>query len=269
MQPHHALVTGSSRGLGIAIARSLLGRDWTVLGIARSQAPAELERVDAYSHQALDLARISEARECTRRWMQALPSSCEHAALILNAAVVEPLAAFPKLSDTDLSLAVSVNLTTPLAMISEALSLGQELRRLTVVLLSSGAASTPYPGWTTYCATKSGLAMAGRVLALELEESPRLAGRDVRVLEYQPNVVATDMQATLRGSDERDFPRKARFVGLHESGELLPPELPAEDLARRVCTPDLPRWSEVRYDPSSDPGCGPPRSQVEGPGGAG
>src|SRR6516225_10399680 len=50
-----AIVTGTSSGVGEAIARQLLERGWSVIGIARRPAPFTHER---YRHVAYDLARI-------------------------------------------------------------------------------------------------------------------------------------------------------------------------------------------------------------------
>ena len=53
-----AIVTGTSTGLGEAVARQLLERGWSVIGIARRPAPFTHER---YRHVAHDLAGIVEA----------------------------------------------------------------------------------------------------------------------------------------------------------------------------------------------------------------
>ena len=45
-----ALVTGTSRGIGTAVALALLDRGWTVQGLARGEAPPELAR-EGYRHE--------------------------------------------------------------------------------------------------------------------------------------------------------------------------------------------------------------------------
>ena len=52
----HALVTGTSRGLGAATARALLDQGWQVVGMARSGAPSELAGDPRYTHLRLALA---------------------------------------------------------------------------------------------------------------------------------------------------------------------------------------------------------------------
>jgi NAD(P)-dependent dehydrogenase (short-subunit alcohol dehydrogenase family) len=103
-----------------------------------------------------------------------------------------------------------------------------------IVEISSGAATSAYPGWPLYCASKAALRMAGEVLAVEAREVAALQGRRVGVLSYAPGVVATAMQRDIRAVDPALFPRHQRFVELHEHGDLAAPEAPATDLAQRL-----------------------------------
>jgi benzil reductase ((S)-benzoin forming) len=97
--------------------------------------------------------------------------------------------------------------------------------RRELVLVSSGAARTAYPGWSAYGAGKA--ALDHWVRAVGLEQAHR---GGVRVLAVAPGVVATAMQEAIRGTDERDFPNVARFHRLHDEGELED----ADDVARRL-----------------------------------
>ncbi|HTM59922.1 MAG TPA: SDR family NAD(P)-dependent oxidoreductase, partial [Burkholderiales bacterium] len=54
-----ALVTGTSTGIGAAVAKELLKRGWTVVGIARRQAKFG----ERYQHLALDLSDASVAKK--------------------------------------------------------------------------------------------------------------------------------------------------------------------------------------------------------------
>lgn len=97
--------------------------------------------------------------------------------------------------------------------------------RRELVLLSSGAASTPYPGWSAYCAGKAALDQWVRAVGLEQEERG-----GVTVCAIAPGVVATGMQARIREMDAEDFPRVERFRELHAEGELRDPDLVARQL---------------------------------------
>jgi benzil reductase ((S)-benzoin forming) len=100
----------------------------------------------------------------------------------------------------------------------------REVRR-ELVMISSGAARTAYPGWSAYGAGKAALDQWARAVA---EEQRRRGG--VRVLSVAPGVVATDMQAAIRQMDEHDFPPVERFRRLHAEDRLEDPD----DVARRL-----------------------------------
>lgn len=105
------------------------------------------------------------------------------------------------------------------------------------VAVSSGAASTPYPGWSGYCAGKAAVDQWTRAVGLEQD---RPGG--VKVVAIAPGVVDTPMQSEIRESDEDRFPRRGRFVDLHRRGELGEPDDVAVRMRRalpRLATGDV------------------------------
>ena len=242
-----AIVTGTSRGIGLATAAALLERGWSVLGVARSAAPKELRR-DGYEHARLDLSDLA----ATGAWLEGeyaprgALGDAERVGLVNNAALLQPVAAVHRLEPEALARAACANLAAPIWLAGFVLRHAPRAP-VRIVELSSGAASSPYAGWSAYCATKAGLDMAARVLARELEEVDDLRGRDVAVVSYAPGVVATQMQAELRAADARDFPRRQRFVELHEGGELVDPARPAAEIADLLEADGLPPLSERRF----------------------
>jgi benzil reductase ((S)-benzoin forming) len=94
-----------------------------------------------------------------------------------------------------------------------------------VVMISSGAARSTYPGWSSYGAGKAALDQWVRNVGAEQRERG-----SVRVSSIAPGVLATSMQEQIRETDERHFPEVARFHSLHEEGVLVDPD----DAARRI-----------------------------------
>lgn len=240
-----ALVTGTSRGLGRAIAAALLERGWRVLGLARGAAPDELAAKPRYRHERVDLADLAAIVPAVER---ALPPAlglggARSLALVNNAGVVEPVAPVARLAPDAIARALLVDAAAPLVLSGWALR-QERVERLRIVDLSSGAARSPYAGWAAYCAGKAALEIAGKVVALEAGDR---AGRDTAVVSYAPGVVDTDMQARIRAHPETDFPSRARFVALHAQGELVAPEGPAAEIAELCGSDGLPAWSERRF----------------------
>jgi NAD(P)-dependent dehydrogenase (short-subunit alcohol dehydrogenase family) len=98
--------------------------------------------------------------------------------------------------------------------------------RCDLVLISSGAAHSIYEGWTSYAAGKAAVDQWTRTAGAE---QARRGGR-CRVLAVAPGVVATPMQAEIRGTPSQDFPEVSRFVELERSGALREPEAAARDI---------------------------------------
>jgi benzil reductase ((S)-benzoin forming) len=244
-----ALITGTSRGLGAALAADLVARGWRVMGCARGPAPAGLA-APGYAHLRVDLADLEAVRatfDAARPELAPL-ADAERAALVHNAAVmaIDPI---PELGLERTLEALALNVAVPLWLTGwflRSTSPGADVR---VVEISSGAALRPYPGWPVYCASKAALRMAGQVLAEEAGAVESLRGRRIAVLSYAPHVVATGMQAEIRATAAERFPRRARFVELHETGALVAPEAPAADLAARLEADAPEGYAEARFTP--------------------
>ncbi|WP_293228567.1 SDR family NAD(P)-dependent oxidoreductase [Paludibacterium sp.] len=222
------IVTGVSRGLGLAMARQLLANPSArVIGVAR-HAPANLaaEFGDRFRFVAADLSHPDEAAQLMPRLLAALgPGPFVSVDLINNAGVVTPIALAGQYPPQAVIDAIQINLVAPLllanAFLAAAPALTQDAR---ILNLSSGAAVKAYPGWGVYGASKAAIDHFSRHAAEEQ------AGRGARVAALYPGVVDTDMQADIRASDATQFPLKERFDALKADGALSRPD----DAARRI-----------------------------------
>ena len=99
----------------------------------------------------------------------------------------------------------------------------------------------------TYCATKAALKMAGDVVGAETQAYPELKGRDIRVMDYAPGVLKTDMQKEIRSMTEEQFPNVARFIELHDNGILVEPEDSAKQALAFMQTDGGPAFVAERF----------------------
>src|SRR5215208_113877 len=214
-----ALITGASRGLGLALARALAEEDWTLI-------------IDARGEDALERSR-AELSERTR--VVAIPgdvSDPEHRAALADAVrKVGGLDAFvnnasilgpspqPALLDYPLDVLEEVyraNTLSPLALVQV---LRNELKQdARVINVTSDAAVEPYEGWGGYGSSKAALEQLSNTSAAE---NPNL-----RVYRVDPGDMRTRMhQEAFPGEDISDRPLPEESVpGLLE---LLTGDLPS------------------------------------------
>lgn len=230
--PSLTIITGSSRGLGQALAAQLLRRGDTVLGIARS-ASTELARLAGPHSGRLeqwcaDLQDAGPAAERLADWLaQARQRSWREVRLINNAGLIPRIAPLSRLTAQDIGQGLRVGLEAAMVLSAAFLqaTAGWGVPRK-VLNISSGLGRRPMASQAVYCAAKAGMDHFSRCLALEQRQEPNGA----RVCALAPGVVATDMQAHLRNADPQDFPDLDRFQSLHANDQLAS----AEDTAHLV-----------------------------------
>ena len=189
-----SLVTGASRGLGLALAGRLAAAGSRVVLVAREAEP--LERAAAALRRAGGIAHAVAADVGDKDAIYPLTGQAASLVgpidiLINNASTLGP-APLRLLLDTeceDLERALAVNLVGPFRL-SKVVAGSMALRRRGVIVnVSSDAAVEAYPTWGAYGTSKAALDQLSRVWAAELAE------HGVRVLAVDPGEMDTRMHA--------------------------------------------------------------------------
>lgn len=192
-----AIVTGASRGIGVAVAEALAQAGALVMLTARDgrRAAERAEAIAAAGGRAVACAcdvacyeAVEAMHDATRRQLGPV------AILVNNAAVVAPIGPLAESAPDDWARNIQVNLLGAYHAVRAVLPGMLAAGGGTVVNLSSGAAHRPMEGWGAYCAGKAGLAMLTRALALEC------GAAGLRVFGLSPGTVDTDMQGEIRAS---------------------------------------------------------------------
>ena len=215
-----AIVTGTSRGLGKAIALQLLEQGWKVTGISRNQS-IEHEK---YIHVCADLADSN----CVNALSLGLNPDAEDYLLIHNAGTLGEIGYVGEVSDAMIQQGFQLNLITPSILTNQFLRETQHKKR-TVVAITSGASKNTYDGWGMYCSSKAGLDAYFAVVMKEVELRNDIM---TRIYSIAPGVVDTSMQEQIRHSDKHSFSNLARFVELKELNQLDS----AENVAKKIIT---------------------------------
>ena len=226
------ILTGASRGMGLAMAQQLLEPGALVLCISRQRnagLQAQAEAAGAVLEQwSADLAEGARVAQRLGLWLGAMdPKPLAGASLINNAGVISPLVALRDSDPAALAQALRVGLEAPMQLCTAFLDATRDWPVPRKVLnISSGLGRRAMASSAAYCAAKAGMDHFTRCLALEEAALPHGA----KVCSLAPGVIATDMQVQLRSADPAHFPDLATFQGLHAGGQLSSPE----DAARRV-----------------------------------
>jgi NAD(P)-dependent dehydrogenase (short-subunit alcohol dehydrogenase family) len=233
MPRHLTILTGASRGLGLAIARQLLASpDCTLLCMSRSTNAGLTALADAtgatLEQWARDLADGAGAAQAMASWLQTHAAiAWASATLINNAGVISALAPLRQGNLADLTQALRVGVEAPLLLCSAFLGATLDWTAPRKVLnISSGLGRRAMASSATYCAAKAGMDHFTRCLALE----EALLTNGAKVCSLAPGVIDTDMQDQLRHADASLFPDRALFEGMHANNQLSSPA----DTAARV-----------------------------------
>ncbi|KAI0310802.1 hypothetical protein OF83DRAFT_828574 [Amylostereum chailletii] len=233
MGPHPqpvVVLTGASKGLGLAVASILLGSlKATVVAISRTRTPQLTQLATSHPH---DLRII----DCNVTDEPALSQAISSVgtdygridALILNAAALDPVG---RIEDSNNSLDkwrthFDVNVFSLLTAIKAALpSLRQSPIGGRIVFVSSGAATGGVAGWGAYNASKAAMNSICRTLATE--------EKGVISVAVRPGKVDTSMQLQIREQGGSHMVKTVHesFVREHAEGKLLPPDVPGHVIA--------------------------------------
>ncbi len=243
-----AVVTGTTRGIGFAVATQLLERGWHVVGVARTGA-----RIDhsAHRHIVLDLADAAAlAREVEGQLGEVVGESrWRRIGLVNNAATPGMLGPVETIDPVALVNLSALNWVAPTWLIGFCIRRVRADAALRIVNVSSGAAVRPFPGLTDYCGSKAALRMSGMAVAAELESNLRQtpAPHDTAILSYEPGTVDTDMQVTARSRPLSAYPWGELFRGFAARGVLVHPGRPAAEIVDFLESDAQPRFAERRY----------------------
>jgi NAD(P)-dependent dehydrogenase (short-subunit alcohol dehydrogenase family) len=190
-----AILTGASRGLGLALARALADRGWRLVIDAREGGT--LNEVATELAAKTDVAaRAGDVTDPEHRASLLAAAGGELDLLVNNASVLGP-SPQPALADYPLATlehVYRVNVLAPVALIQLALP-----HRPTIVNITSDASVEPYEGWGGYGSAKAALDHLTAILAVE--------HHDLRIYAVDPGDMNTRMQQeAFPGEDISDRP---------------------------------------------------------------
>jgi 3-oxoacyl-[acyl-carrier protein] reductase len=207
-----ALVTGASRGIGAAIARSLAGDGWGVGVNYRSDrdgAESVAAAIEADGGRALALAGDVADPAVPDQLFLTLEShfGCPVLVLVNNAGITADDLT-PSLGDDAWNAVIETDLTAAFRLTRRALKPMMRARAGRIVNIASVSGLRANPGQANYAAAKAGL------IALTKTSAVEVARRGITINAVAPGLIETDMMAGASADLVSHIP--ARRVGTPE-----------------------------------------------------
>jgi 3-oxoacyl-[acyl-carrier protein] reductase len=212
-----SLVSGGSRGLGLAIVERLLERGDEVATFSRSGSES-LDRLgERHGHRLVAERLDASDAEAVRGFVARVGERfgrIDHC--VANAAIAHE-GVLATMTDAEIDAMLAVNLRGSIVLVREAVRqmLVNRSTFASVTVISSVVAARGSPGLSVYAATKAGLEGFARSLAREL------GSRGIRVNALAPGFLETELSGSLSDEDRGRIVRRTPLGRLGQAADIV------------------------------------------------
>ena len=210
----HAIVTGSSKGIGRELALLLIENGFKVYGYSRSNSINHInfkfQKTDLSDVNALDSIKLPEINKDDQVF------------LINNAGEIGVIDKIGNKRSSEIINEFNINLIAPTILCNNIINFYKGNSKI-VINISSGAALRPIESWGTYCQSKSAIDMLTKMIEAE--------NNNVKAYSVYPGVVDTEMQLKIRNTETKKFPLRGKFIEYYNNNELVDPKVIAKKIA--------------------------------------
>ncbi|CAH1198838.1 Benzil reductase ((S)-benzoin forming) [Paenibacillus plantiphilus] len=228
------IITGTSRGIGEALANQLLAEDHHIFCISRTPNERVIERAREMnarlSYYAFDLNQLVDIDRLFEEIFHKMKDEAEQLTaiyLINNAGMLAPVAPIEHNTAASMMENVNVNLIAPMIttsnFIKRSLPFNMDKR---IMNISSASARYLLPSQSCYSTSKAGLDSFTKSVSIEQSSQQQ----PVKVVSVYPGMIDTQLQAEIRSASKEQFPYVDQFIQLEQEGKLQTPEYTAAKL---------------------------------------
>jgi 3-oxoacyl-[acyl-carrier protein] reductase len=212
------MVTGASRGIGLAIAMKLAASGYAVIAVARKEsdlvraaaATAAQEKQGAIHFRACDLSQTAALAE----FVGGVRKDFGPIYGLVNNAGLGTAGVLTMMRDEQIEALIRLNTLVPVLLSKYVVRSMMVERSGRIVNISSIVASTGYSGLSVYSATKSSLVGFTRSLAREVGQL------GITVNTVAPGFVDTEMTHELTGGQREQIMKRSALRRMAESGDI-------------------------------------------------
>jgi 3-oxoacyl-[acyl-carrier protein] reductase len=209
----NVIVTGGSRGLGLAMVRALAAADYRVIALARGSTG----ELTAASRAAADSGGVIEFRACDLSdlgriapMVKALRADFGPIYGLVNNAGLGTSGILSNMRDQDIQRLIQLNTVSPILLSKYVVRSMMAQREGRIINIASIVASTGYSGLSVYGATKASLIGFTRSLAREVGQL------GITVNAIAPGFIATEMTGELDESQRLKIARRSALKRMAE-----------------------------------------------------
>ncbi|MBE6783365.1 MAG: 3-ketoacyl-ACP reductase [Ruminococcaceae bacterium] len=194
-----AVVTGSSRGIGLGIAEELLKKGFDVILTSRNETDRVKELKEEYTSKVNFVSVDISKQEDVEKLVSFAEKTYGKIDLLVNNAGVAPKERkdILEISPEDFDYLLDINLKGTFFVTQKFVPLLTKNEKSRIVNISSMSAYTASVNRGEYCISKAGISMITKLFAA------RLAEYGVSVLEIRPGIIETDMTAKVKEKYEK------------------------------------------------------------------
>ncbi len=226
------LITGTSSGLGLGLARAFLDEQ-NVIGLSRNKSILEKDYPAKYEHIYLDLEKLSIVpliiQDFFEKKRHQYPIEIEY--LILNSGILGEIKDLQDTSLEEIHKVMNVNLWSNKILLDTIFRL--EKKKIIqgpsrILAISSGASISGNRGWNAYALSKAGLNMLIKLYAAEMPGK--------RFISLAPGLVHTKMQDELynKNIDLEKYPSFKRIIEARETNNMPSSEEAAKNIFNKL-----------------------------------
>lgn len=208
------IITGATKGLGLAISQQLVANDYKVVGTSRTNSLEYTEFMEKNPESVFFYPYdFSNTKDISALVKSIVKSHGRPYGLVNNAALGHD-GVLATMHETDIAELIKVNVEAPILLakyVSRAMLLNREGR---IVNVGSIIGSTGFNGLSVYGATKSALGGFTKSLARELGKA------NITVNTLAPGYMETNMTAGLQGEKLQSIKRRSplgRLADVHDA----------------------------------------------------
>lgn len=235
-------ITGTSRGIGEALAEQLLAEDHHLFCLSRAENEQLGERAirskTSMTYYPFDLNQLLQIEPMFTALFSMIPQDTEITGfyLINNAGMLAPVAPIEQNPAQSMIENVNINLLAPMIITANFLKRTKDYEGdKRIMNISSGSARYLLPSQSCYSTSKAGLDSFSKSVSLEQLNQPYPA----KVVSVYPGMIDTQMQAEMRSLPKADFPYVDQFIQIAEEGKLQTPEYTAAKLIELLFSEDF------------------------------